>query len=270
MLALGYHYVQPVEAADEIEWDGQTWSSIGISQFERGRIVHFSKNFYVCHAYGILFPGVSLLPTPVLAIFYALALIYLFMGIGVVSDIFMESIEKITSKVVVVDEETKDGNIVQKKYLVWNATIANLTLMALGSSAPEILLAVIETTTTLGECPGELGASTIVGSASFNLLVISAASIYGVTPENDNKPDRDSTLPRGIKKINDLWVFGVTATFSVFAYIWMWLVLRDQMVEMWEAVLTFLFTFLLLGIAYTADRCNPANHDNEDADAEGE
>jgi len=42
------------------------------------------------------------------------------------------------------------------------------------------------------------------------------------------------------------------------------------MVEMWEAVLTFLFTFLLLGIAYTADRCNPANHENEDADAEGE
>ena len=142
--------------------------------------------------------------------------------------------------------------------------------MALGSSAPEILLAVIETTTTLGECPGELGASTIVGSASFNLLVISAASIYGVTPENDNKPDRDNSLPNGIKKINDLWVFGVTATFSVFAYIWMWLVLRDQMVEMWEAILTFLFTFLLLGIAYTADRCNPANSEDDEDEKEGE
>ena len=136
--------------------------------------------------------------------------------------------------------------------------------MALGSSAPEILLAVIETTTTLGECPGELGASTIVGSASFNLLVISAASIYGVTPENDTKADRDTTMPRGIKKIKDLWVFGVTATFSIFAYIWMWLVLRDQMVEMWEAILTFAFTFILLAIAYTADRCNPANHEEED------
>jgi solute carrier family 8 (sodium/calcium exchanger) len=28
---------------------------------------------------------------------------------------------------------------------VWNATVANLTLMALGSSAPEILLSVIGT-----------------------------------------------------------------------------------------------------------------------------
>lgn len=29
---------------------------------------------------------------------------------------------------------------------VWNETVANLTLMALGSSAPEILLSVIQTT----------------------------------------------------------------------------------------------------------------------------
>lgn len=52
--------------------------------------------------------------------------------------------------------------------------------MALGSSAPEILLSVIETVGGLGKCPGELGASCIVGSAAFNLLVISAVSIYAV------------------------------------------------------------------------------------------
>ena len=111
--------------------------------------------------------------------------------------------------------------------LVWNATVANLTLMALGSSAPEILLAVIETATTLGACPGELGASTIVGSAAFNLLVISAASIWAVNPESDTGEDRDSTMEPGVKKINDLGVFGVTATFSLFAYVWMWIVLMD-------------------------------------------
>lgn len=129
-------------------------------------------------------------------------------------------------------ERTKeDGTTVteteEKKVLVWNATVANLTLMALGSSAPEILLAVIETATTLGQCPGELGASTIVGSAAFNLLVISAASIWAVNPETDTGDDRDKTLDPGIKKINDLGVFGVTATFSLFAYIWMWIVLMD-------------------------------------------
>ena len=37
------------------------------------------------------------------------------------------------------------GKEMQYEETVWNATVANLTLMALGSSAPEILLSVYET-----------------------------------------------------------------------------------------------------------------------------
>jgi len=59
--------------------------------------------------------------------------------------------------------------------------------MALGSSAPEILLNVIETVQTLGEKPGELGPSTIVGSAAFNFLLISGISIYSVHEGNDTR-----------------------------------------------------------------------------------
>ena len=66
--------------------------------------------------------------------------------------------------------------------------------MALGSSAPEILLALLETASKLDQCPGQLGAATIVGSASFNLLVISGLSIYAVSKENDNDPDRDTEV----------------------------------------------------------------------------
>lgn len=52
----------------------------------------------------------------------------------------------ITSKVKVVkSKDPKTGEESEVEVLVWNATVANLTLMALGSSAPEILLAVIET-----------------------------------------------------------------------------------------------------------------------------
>ena len=132
-----------------------------------------------------MFVGTSLLPTGVLAVFYALALIYLFMGIGVVSDIFMDSIGIITSQSFNIVEKDEEGNpIGSKKVLVWNSTMANLTLMALGSSAPEILLAVIETSGNLGQCPGELGPSTIVGSAAFNLLIISAASIWAVNEKS--------------------------------------------------------------------------------------
>ena len=62
---------------------------------------------------------------------------------------------------------------------VWNGTVANLTLMALGSSAPEILLSIIEIVGNNFES-GELGPGTIVGSAAFNLLAISAVCVIGV------------------------------------------------------------------------------------------
>ena len=96
--------------------------------------------------------------------------------------------------------------------------------MALGSSAPEILLSIIETTKNLGGCPGELGPSTIVGSAAFNLLVISAVAIYSVTAENDTDKDKDVSM-YGIKKIDDMGVFAVTAIFSVLSYVWLFVVL---------------------------------------------
>lgn len=51
--------------------------------------------------------------------------------------------------------------------------MANLSLLALGTSAPEILLSVIEIVGNNFES-GELGPGTIVGSAAFNLLFICA------------------------------------------------------------------------------------------------
>lgn len=190
-----------------------------------------------------------------LAVFYGLTLVYLFLGIGIVSDIFMAGIEKITSQTTIIKITDEHGEVVRtKKVTIWNPTVANLTLMALGSSAPEILLSVIETAGNLGECPGELGASTIVGSAAFNLLVISAVSIYAVNEKNDTDPERDDTVPRGVKKIYDMGVFCVTCIFSVFAYVWIWIVLADQSVSPIEAWLTFIFFFILIGAAYGMDK----------------
>ena len=127
---------------------------------------------------------------------------------------------------------------------MWNETVANLTLMALGSSAPEILLAVIETVGTLTTEPGELGPSTIVGSAAFNLLAIIAVCIVGI--------------PAGeVRRIKDLGVFAVTAFFSVFAYIWMLIVLRwhtPNVVQIGEALLTLAFFPVLVVLAFGADR----------------
>ena len=202
-----------------------------------------------------MIPGTAILPNGLLAIFYGCTLIYLFLGIGIVSDIFMDGIETLTSQTMIVKIKNNEGEVANsKKVKVWNPTVANLTLMALGSSAPEILLSVIETSGNMGGCPGELGASTIVGSAAFNLLVISAVSIYAVNEKNDTDPDRDDTVPKGVKKINDMGVFGVTAFSSIFAYLWMWYCLSDQSVSAVEAWLTFIFFFVLIGSAFGMDK----------------
>merc|ERR1712079_548552 len=97
---------------------------------------------------------------------------------------------------------------------VWNETVANLSLMALGSSAPEILLSVIEIWAK-GFKSGDLGPGTIVGSAAFNLFMIIGLCMY-VIPDDE------------VRKIKHLRVFLVTATWSVFAYIWLYVILDSS------------------------------------------
>jgi Ca2+/Na+ antiporter len=86
------------------------------------------------------------------------------------------------------------------------------------------------------------------------LLVISGISIYAVSEETDTDEDRDTEMPVGVKRIFDMRVFAITCTSSIFAYIWLWIVLLDQYVEVWEGVLTFIYFFILIIFAYYADR----------------
>jgi len=179
------------------------------------------------------------------AALYGFALVYSFLGISIISDVFMCAIEKITSKTKEIHIAGTDANAPADviEVPVWNDTVANLTLMALGSSAPEILLAVIGIIGN-GFQSEKLGPSTIVGSASFNLLAISAVCIAGI-------PDGET------RRIKNFPVFIITATTSIFAYVWLIVVLvfisKDR-VEIWEAVLTFLFFPILVIVAYAADK----------------
>ncbi|KAH8044815.1 calcium:sodium antiporter [Aureococcus anophagefferens] len=75
---------------------------------------------------------------------------------------------------------------------VWNATVANLTLMALGSSAPEILLSVIEILTN-SFFTGDLGPSTIVGSAAFNMFCIIAICMVSL-PGTETRKIEDMSV----------------------------------------------------------------------------
>lgn len=206
----------PEETSEEesavFTFNGKDYSGHIITNHSQGYVEEYFDGDR-CDSY-LLLPGMNLLNKNFMAVMYFIFLLYLFLGISIIADIFMEAIEVICSKTKSIEVSDKEGKRYTYDVPIWNATIANLTLMALGSSAPEILLSVIDTLNTLGSTPGELGVFSIVGSAAFNLLAISGVCIVCV--EGDEP-----------KKIYDLGVFGVTSLFSIFAYIWMYIVLSD-------------------------------------------
>ena len=172
---------------------------------------------------------------------YALALAWMFFGaIAIVANMFMEAIEVITSKRVL--RKTRTGNAKQW-VLVWNPTVANLTLMALGSSLPEIMLSVVEVFRNKF-FSSELGPGVIVGSAAFNLLIIIAICV--------------ACVPTGqLRRVDEPGVFLLTAVCSVLAYFWLWVVLTrisPDVVTLWEAIVTLVFMPVLVGMAYAVDQ----------------
>ncbi|XP_066534691.1 sodium/calcium exchanger 3 isoform X2 [Hoplias malabaricus] len=176
-------------------------------------------------------------------IVYFVAMIYMFLGVSIIADRFMAAIEVITSQEKEIVVKRPNGETTTTTIRVWNETVSNLTLMALGSSAPEILLSVIE---ICGHDfhAGELGPATIVGSAAFNMFVIIGLCV--------------SVIPEGeVRKVKHLRVFFVTAGWSVFAYIWLYMILAvfsPNVVQVWEGLLTLAFFPICVLIAWAADR----------------
>ncbi|XP_030371111.1 sodium/calcium exchanger 3 isoform X2 [Scaptodrosophila lebanonensis] len=174
---------------------------------------------------------------------YFILMIYLFVGVSIISDRFMAAIEAITSTERTVTIKQPNGEKQTVRVRVWNETVANLTLMALGSSAPEIMLSVIEIYAKNFES-GDLGPGTIVGSAAYNLFVIIALCMIAI-------PTGES------RRIKHLRVFTVTAIFSVFAYIWLWAILAvisPGVIEVWEGIVTFLLFPVTVIWAYIAEK----------------
>ncbi|XP_052386058.1 sodium/calcium exchanger 1 isoform X1 [Carassius gibelio] len=174
---------------------------------------------------------------------YFVAMVYMFLGVSIIADRFMASIEVITSQEKEITIKKPNGETTTTTVRLWNETVSNLTLMALGSSAPEILLSVIEVCGHNFEA-GDLGPSTIVGSAAFNMFVIIGICVY-VVPDGEHR------------KVKHLRVFFVTATWSIFAYLWLYLILAvisPGVVQLWESLLTLFFFPICVVFAWIADR----------------
>ena len=235
-------------------YEGNSYTLYERREGSGGYVEEYTTKSTICMpALPITVPGTSLMSDAFMGTVYCLVLFWFFLGIAIVADIFMEAIEVITSKKELVTIINLDGQPIQVEKDIWNPTIANLTLMALGSSAPEIILATAGVALDFEGVPSDLGPMAIVGSAAFNLLVISAVSIMAVGSHE-------------VKPILDVGVFFVTCIFSIFAYVWFYLVLvvsSPNRIELWEAIVTFVFMIILVGLAYTADRCR-AKHVNKD------
>jgi len=189
------------------------------------------------------------------AFLYMAGLLWCFLGVSVLSDTFMAGIEAITNSTYKkkvprlaedgTPEKDENGQPIQDEIdeQIWNAAVANLTLMALGSSTPEILLSIIEIVGN-GFFSGDLGPGTVVGSASFNLYVITGICMLALEAGE-------------VRKIEGVAVYSLTASHSLVAYVWLAIVvtvISPDVVEWWEALITFLAMPWLVTWVYCADK----------------
>ncbi|XP_042053104.1 magnesium/proton exchanger-like isoform X2 [Salvia splendens] len=159
---------------------------------------------------------------------YFLALAYCFIGLSAITDRFfrcMETVVKQSRAVEEIDPTTNSKVIRNKK--VWNYAVADIALLAFGTSFPQISLATIDAIRNIGGLyAGGLGPGTLVGSAAFDLFPIHAVCV--VVPKAGE-----------LKTIADIGV---------------WLVWTPNVITLWEALFTVGQYGLLLMHAYAQDK----------------
>ncbi|MEL6309470.1 MAG: calcium/sodium antiporter [Chloroflexota bacterium] len=123
--------------------------------------------------------------------------------------------------------------------------VAGASLMAIGSSAPELFIALIAVFT--GGDHADVGIGTIVGSAVFNILVITGAS--AVIAEK-------MVMAKGAIE-RDIIIYLVSVGVLLFVF---W----DGTIVLWEAVLMMVVYFGYLALLYFWSRSHPETYEEKE------
>ncbi|KAL7112633.1 hypothetical protein ACP275_04G014600 [Erythranthe tilingii] len=211
-------------------------------------IIHGGTNILgaeKCQLY-LLFHDETVLNNGFRGFLYFMGLAYCFIGLSAITSRFFQSMENVvkhTRTIEEIDPCTNTKTVRHEK--VWNYTIADITLLAFGTSFPQISLATIDAIRNLGSLyAGGLGPGTLVGSAAFDLFPIHAVCV--VVPKAGE-----------LKKISDVGVWLVELFWSFWAYIWLYIILEvwtPNIITLLEALLTVLQFGLLLIHAYAQDK----------------
>ncbi|XP_035702405.1 sodium/calcium exchanger 1-like isoform X2 [Folsomia candida] len=164
---------------------------------------------------------------------YLFAMIYVLVGINMGNSLLIGSINVITAQL---------PNSGFKA--VWKRSGLNFALLAVGGSVVEIMIPFFEIFSK-NYGAGDLGPGVILGTAAYRHLILTSVLV--------------SAIPNGkIRKIKNTSVFLVQCTWSIFAYLWLILVLKyttPGVIDLWEGVMTFVFFPVIVITSGLAGHC---------------